>query len=763
MNEQKNIFIDTEPLGLAGETGERLVWEKVKSAYTGKDCLGYLKYPLFPKGKDFRYEPDILLLDREYGAIIIEVKGIQIEQLVTINGHQWEHQHFYTATSRPYEQAEAQMRALLAIFNQHHRTKNNVHAKVLIALPYITTEQWREKGFDRIDNLPPILFADRMGKGPLLQAIQQARALQKGQEPMSDELFEVMKALLSGTQNFRQKLTESYAKTGTRLSLIQELDNRLKTLDYQQEKLAKVIPPGPQRIRGIAGSGKTVILCQKAAQMYLKNPQKKIVITCFSTSLLHELEENVDKWLTFFDEDVCYDDEVKKNLMIMHAWGNKKRPGFYSSICHAHGYVPKGVQFINDKNAEIDRENKRIKAYNDTIDDPKKHVPLLRKIESQGDTIGYLCRDFLENVDDVKPLFDAVLIDEGQDLLVNKEFTYEGKQPFYWLAYETLHAIPDEEVNKRLIWAYDESQSLDNLQIPTAKELFGDDDRFSRFVSGYHKGGMRKSEIMQKCYRTPGPILTAAHAIGMGLLREDGMLRGLTTQEDWRNIGYQVKQGNFRTGETITLYRPKENSPNLIPSYWKEDVFNFTTYSSKQAELDALVTQLQKNRDEDCLHLDRQILIVALKGKYQIQDIARALEKANIDYYVAAKSKKNTTEGSDTQKEKFWEQGAVTISTVHRAKGNEADVVYVLGAEFIAKQEANVTLRNQLFVALTRTRGWVNLSGITLAGTEGFYAEISSVLASGESFTFEYKRAQQMQVINEAPDFEEFSYLNSSQ
>ncbi|WP_158620955.1 hypothetical protein [Candidatus Kurthia intestinigallinarum] len=55
---------------------------------------------MVPKGKDFRYEPDILLLDREYGAIINEVKGIQIEQPVTINGHQWDHQNFYTATSQ---------------------------------------------------------------------------------------------------------------------------------------------------------------------------------------------------------------------------------------------------------------------------------------------------------------------------------------------------------------------------------------------------------------------------------------------------------------------------------------------------------------------------------------------------------------------------------------------------------------------------------------------------------------------------------------
>ena len=29
--------------------------------------------------------------------------------------------------------------------------------------------------------------------------------------------------------------------------------------------------------------------------------------------------------------------------------------------------------------------------------------------------------------------------------------------------------------DRRLIWAYDESQSLDSLKVPTSKELFGND------------------------------------------------------------------------------------------------------------------------------------------------------------------------------------------------------------------------------------------------------------------------------------------------
>jgi superfamily I DNA and RNA helicase len=43
---------------------------------------------------------------------------------------------------------------------------------------------------------------------------------------------------------------------------------------------------------------------------------------------------------------------------------------------------------------------------------------------------------------------------------------------------------------------------------------------------------------MRRCYRTPGQILTAAHAMGMGLLRPEGMLTGITNKRPpKRDIG----------------------------------------------------------------------------------------------------------------------------------------------------------------------------------------------------------------------------------
>jgi superfamily I DNA and RNA helicase len=134
---------------------------------------------------------------------------------------------------------------------------------------------------------------------------------------------------------------------------------------------------------------------------------------------------------------------------------------------------------------------------------------------------------------------------------------------------------------RRLIWAYDEAQSLECLEIPTASKLFGEE--LGHLASGEYGAGIKKTEIMHKCYRIPGPILTAAHGIGMGLLRRGGMLTGITRVADWRAIGYEVIVGEipaanpenlpnnlsqsptkFTANQKVTIYRPPENSPNLV-------------------------------------------------------------------------------------------------------------------------------------------------------------------------------------------------------
>ncbi|WP_162865715.1 ATP-binding domain-containing protein [Deinococcus wulumuqiensis] len=75
------------------------------------------------------------------------------------------------------------------------------------------------------------------------------------------------------------------------------------------------------------------------------------------------------------------------------------------------------------------------------------------------------------------------------------------------------------------------------------------------------------------------------------------------------------------------------------------------------------------------------------------------------------------------------------MSGVHQAKGNEAESVYVIGADKVAQHEADIQVRNHLFVAMSRSKGWVHLSGVGIAGTS-FAREVEEVLRQGSTLTF---------------------------
>ena len=57
--------------------------------------------------------------------------------------------------------------------------------------------------------------------------------------------------------------------------ILSTLEKQIATFDYKQKLAALTIVDGPQRIRGMAGSGKTVVLAMKAAQLHINNPEEK--------------------------------------------------------------------------------------------------------------------------------------------------------------------------------------------------------------------------------------------------------------------------------------------------------------------------------------------------------------------------------------------------------------------------------------------------------------------------------------------------------
>ena len=59
----------------------------------------------------------------------------------------------------------------------------------------------------------------------------------------------------------------------------------------------------------------------------------------------------------------------------------------------------------------------------------------------------------------------------------------------------------------------------------------------------------------------------------------------------------------------------------------------------------------------------------------------------------------------------FYREGKVTLSSIFKAKGNEAAMVFVVGCDVFEKQKDLRTMRNKLFTAFTRAKIWLRISG----------------------------------------------------
>lgn len=330
-----STFIVTEKFPQSGLSSEKRVWKSLTQAFAHDACLAYWRYPLFSNVGERRKEPDILMLHQRLGIIIIEVKGLTIDQIHSIDGHRWSYNHFYKDCGNPYEQAENHLYNFLSMADRQPEIRRRVAGRALVALPNIYRHEWKDKGFDQLACCPPIIFKDDLQKG-FGSIIAETPPVQPGQV-LDDGKWHRLRGVAGNTPVV--KPVESGTKTSTKTKAESLIKSRqtIAVFDSEQEAAAKQIPEGPQRIRGIAGSGKTVLLCQKAAQMHLKHPDWDIALVFFTRSLYSSIIDLIDRYIRqFTNSEQSYDPETSR-LKVFHAWGAKDQPGLYSEVCHTVG------------------------------------------------------------------------------------------------------------------------------------------------------------------------------------------------------------------------------------------------------------------------------------------------------------------------------------------------------------------------------------------------------------------------------------------
>ena len=228
-----------------------------------------------------------------------------------------------------------------------------------------------------------------------------------------------------------------------------------------------------------------------------------------------------------------------------------------------------------------------------------------------------------------------------------------------------------------------------------------------------------------------------------GVFRPEGLLTAMTRIEDWKMLGYRVKveQSVESRPAKITLCYDGENYPHPVSQFWQSSPIEFEAYYSRQDELSALSQDLYHNLRVDGLRPSREILVIIFGDSFEAIAlegyVAKFLISQGLDIYIPGAVDCNIVTNNKDKPNQFWCEGGITISRIHRAKGQEADMVYLVGFDQIAKNEANLSFRQQLFIALTRSRGWVRLTGI---GAYPMYNEMGRVIQSGESFSFNFRQ-----------------------
>lgn len=667
---------------------EKEIWNALKLALINDEGICYHRYPIFSADRS-RREPDILILHRHWGLYVIECKGCKIENIDGIDGPVWRMKDWHSTQETPYTQAEDQMWAVMSKFKNesHLRRKREavIQGHTFIGLPFIRRAEWTHKSLNLSPASPDtVIFADDMEPGALRDRLQAVPA-EEVQQPITEDQWQLAMGILQGVPVLRREARGEAHDLNSKASMLRQVEQQIEMMDREQMKVALQIPSGPQRIRGLSGSGKTVVLCMKAASLHSRFPNWDIAYTFYTRSLLGMIKGLITRFYRYWvDQDPDWN-----KLHVLHGWGAKDSPGLYRFVAGKMHRSPRS--YIEAKN---------VFSYTE-----------------QNQLLGKCCEELRTSGEEIPELFDAVLIDEGQD--------------FHFEFYRLCHQILKEP--KRLIWAYDEVQSLESLSIPTAIDIFGTSSDGSPLVSlegTYPDGEVEKDLILHRCYRTPRPVLVVAHVFGMGLLRPGGAVQFIPTTGGWEDIGYQVVSGSFQPGQKLTIRRPEANSPHALEKLaGYNNLVQWKVFHNRGDELTWLADQVAKNINKDELRPE-EILVISLdwmNSKANFSELKQLLAKQGINAIRP---------GLDVATDVFQEKDNVTLTNIFPAKGNEASVVYVMGFEQVGSHpKLIVQERNQAFTAMTRTRGWCVLTGVD-GMAEVLFDEIKSILADPEGVTF---------------------------
>lgn len=476
--------------------------------------------------------------------------------------------------------------------------------------------------------------------------------------PLSDGIYyEKTLSVLQSITTIRKNRSREYVrKVDSRGAKLKTLEDSVANLDRQQSSAVIETVKSVQRIRGLAGSGKTIILALKVAYLHAKNPDWKIAVT-FNT---RSLKKQFKTFIRMFTYEHISEEPNWDKIDVIHAWGTYSLPGIYSDICKDHD-----IEYFDFRKA------KSLTSH-------------------YGQEFDAVCQKALTEIPKFKTKYDVIVIDEAQDF----------SKDFLKICYEILNPP------KRLIYAYDELQSLNKKSMDSPENIFGVDGNNLPQVKLKNEVGKPKEDIvLYKCYRNSLEILASAHALGFGIYRKEGLVQIFENKNIWNEIGYKLFDSVLEEGKEVVLGRTSDTSPDFLSNHSKsDDLVKFIKFNNNDEQVEYIVNSIITNLKEDELTLDDIIVINPdpITTKNVVGLFRQKLYDKGINSDLA---------GVSTSPDIFHTGNTITFTGIYRAKGNEAAMVYVINSQYCAAGYELSKKRNILFTAMTRSKAWVRVCG----------------------------------------------------
>ena len=601
-------------------SGERKVYQLLEHTFKSENAI------IWHEPKALNRYTDFIIWLPEHGLLVIEVKDWSKDRFETLNPD--------TFTGRFYNKndykvvlvknPESQVRkCMLNILNEFKKSsiflqnsgpyKGNIKFPITSCVIYTELKQ---SDADSIGlSLPSISTVHKtIFKDDLRLVAENKIFKQKLINAFKDVTFPFAKLSYAEEKFLRYMIfPEIRVNEFTQDELFTIKPQEIKALDLSQESIAKNIGDGHRILKGVAGSGKTLVLACRAKYLKTIYPDYKILVVCYNNSLCNHLRQ-------------MFGDDFNEKIEVLNFHSLVK------SVTNTKLFILK-----NEKQAE----------YNSRV--------------------GNILIDHLEqNKIDQANLYDAILIDEGQD------FAQE------WII--GLSKLVKAETNN-ILFCYDPAQNIFNRKKPSWRSV------------GLQVQGKKPVELL-KCYRNTKEILDIAKEF-----LNPQLLDNLQDSDEYDRV-LDPDTDECQTGEYPSIYHENDvrNLADLIARKIRQ------LLKSNMAARDIAVLQV-KSAEYD-------IFVAALKEK-----LTAYCPDVELDFIFSSADKKALN----------LQKNSIKIMNVESSKGLEFPHVFFIGLDYMPRLGENRDVdseRKLAYVGMTRAQNKLFILGCE---NKGFLADIKEI------------------------------------